>query len=72
MTVFGLMNAYSPTATVIPAVPASGHPEAKGMFQFLFNGGLTNLASATFSIIAFYIASPRTGRFAFVRWKRPF
>ena len=58
MTVFGLMNAYSAKSTVIPAVPGFwARQDAHGLFQFLFVGGLTNLGSATFSMIAFYIAS---------------
>lgn len=58
MTTFGLMNAYSAKTTIIPAVSGLwASQNAHGMFQFLFRGGLTNLGSATFSIIAFYIAS---------------
>ena len=58
MFVFGLMNAYSPKTTIIPAVPGAwASQNAHGMFQLLFKGGLTNLGSATFSMIAFYIAS---------------
>ncbi|MGI4792092.1 MAG: hypothetical protein ACRYFS_24990 [Janthinobacterium lividum] len=58
MTLFGLMNEYRPAINVIPRVPGLWAAQnAHGMFQFLFTGGLTNLTSATFSIIAFYIAS---------------
>jgi len=58
MFVFGLLNEYSPKATTIPAVPGLwARQDAHGMFQFLFKGGLTNLGSATFAMIAFYIAS---------------
>ena len=58
MFVFGLMNAYSPKSTIIPAIPGAwAKQDAHGMFQFLFKGGLTNLGSATFAMIAFYIAS---------------
>ena len=58
MFVFGLMNAYSPKSTIIPAIPGVwAQQDAHGMFQFLFKGGLTNLGSATFAMIAFYIAS---------------
>ena len=58
MAVFGLMNEYSGNTTVIPAVPGLwASQNAHGMFRFLFTGGLSNLGSATFSIIAFYIAS---------------
>lgn len=58
MAVFGLMNAYAADTTVIPAVPSLwASQNAHGMFRFLFSGGLSNLGSATFSIIAFYIAS---------------
>ena len=58
MFVFGLINEYSPKTTIIPAIPGVwARQNAHGMFQFLFKGGLTNLGSATFSMIAFYIAS---------------
>ena len=58
MTVFGLMNEYDAKAIVIPAVSGLwASQNAHGLFQFLFKGGLTNLGSATFSMIAFYIAS---------------
>ncbi len=58
MTVFGLLNAYGPKITVIPAIPGLwASQNAHGLFQFLFVGGLTNLGSATFAMIAFYIAS---------------
>lgn len=58
MTLFGLMNSYSAATTVIPAVPGLwAEQNAHGIFNFLFKGGLTNLGSATFSMIAFYIAS---------------
>ena len=52
------MNEYSPATNVIPRIPGLWDSQnAHGMFQFLFKGGLSNLTSATFSIIAFYIAS---------------
>lgn len=58
MFVFGLLNAYSPTFNVVPAVPGVwASQNAHGLYQFLFVGGLSSLTSATFSIIAFYIAS---------------
>ena len=58
MFVFGLVNAYSPNATIIPRIPGLwAKQNAHGLFQFLFVGGLSSLTSATFSIIAFYIAS---------------
>ena len=58
MTVFGLMNEYSPNVSVIPAVPGAwASQNAHGMFQLLFIGGFSNLGAATFSMIAFYIAS---------------
>lgn len=58
MFVFGLMNAYSPNATIIPAVGGAwASQNAHGMFQLLFKGGLNSLTSATFAMIAFYIAS---------------
>ena len=58
MTVFGLMNAYSPSTNIIPRVPGLwASQNAHGLYRFLFTGGLSSLTSATFSIIAFYIAS---------------
>jgi VanZ family protein len=58
MFLFGLLNAYSPGFSVIPAVPGVwASQNAHGLYQFLFVGGLSSLTSATFSIIAFYIAS---------------
>lgn len=58
MFVFGILNEYYPKVTVIPTVGSLWQIQnAHGIFQFLFQGGLTNLSSATFSIIAFYIAS---------------
>ena len=58
MFIFGLINEYSPKIVIIPAVSGVlASQNAHGMFQFLFQGGLTNLSSATFSMIAFYIAS---------------
>ena len=58
MFAFGLINEYSPKTMVIPAVKGVwASQNAHGIFQFLFQGGLTNLSSATFSMIAFYIAS---------------
>ena len=55
---FGLMNAYSPKTRIIPAVPGAwASQNAHGMFQLLFKGGLNSLTSATFAMIAFYIAS---------------
>jgi hypothetical protein len=58
MFVFGLINEYSPKTTIIPAVSGVwARQDAHGMFRLLFQGGLTNLSAATFSMIAFYIAS---------------
>ena len=58
MAVFGIMNEYYANQTIIPAVPGVWERQnAHGMFRFLFSGGLSNLGAATFSIIAFYIAS---------------
>ncbi len=58
MFLFGLMDAYSAKTTIIPAVPGLwASQNAHGLYQFLFIGGLSSLTSATFSIIAFYIAS---------------
>ena len=58
MLLFGLMDAYSPLSTIIPRVPGLwASQNAHGLYRFLFAGGLSSLTSATFSIIAFYIAS---------------
>ena len=58
MFLFGLLNAYKPGFNVIPAVPGVWAAQnAHGLYEFLFVGGLSSLTSATFSIIAFYIAS---------------
>jgi hypothetical protein len=58
MFVFGLLNEYRPRTTIIPAVSGAWAAQnAHGLFQFLFKGGLNNLTSATFAMIAFYIAS---------------
>ncbi len=52
MTVFGLLNEYKPHLSMF-----GSSVNSHDVFTFLFNGGLTNLGSATFSIIAFFIAS---------------
>lgn len=52
MTTFGLLNEYAPHLSLFHS-PVNAHDA----FKFLFNGGLVNLGSATFSIIAFFIAS---------------
>ncbi len=58
MFVFGILNEYYPKVTIIHSFGNLWQTQnAHGIFQFLFQGGLTNLSSATFSIIAFYIAS---------------
>ncbi len=52
MTTFGLLKDSSPGMHIF------GSPvTAQDGFDFLFKGGLTNLGAATFSMIAFYIAS---------------
>ena len=52
MTVFGLLNEYAPTQSVFgPRVTAHD------TYKFLFQGGLTNLGAAMFSVLGFYIAS---------------
>lgn len=52
MTVFGLLKDYDPQGRVFGSGVTS-----LDVFNFLFKGGLTNLGAATFSMIAFYIAS---------------
>lgn len=52
MTVFGLLKDYSPKMAIFGSSVTS-----QEAFDFLFKGGLTNLGAATFSMIAFYIAS---------------
>ena len=52
MLVFGLLNDYAPHLRVFGSSVTS-----TDVFNFLFQGGLTNLGAATFSMIAFYIAS---------------
>ena len=52
MLVFGLLNDYAPRLRVLGSSITS-----VDVFNFLFQGGLTNLGAATFSMIAFYIAS---------------
>ncbi len=52
MLVFGLLNDYAPHLHVFGSGVTS-----TDVFNFLFQGGLTNLGAATFSMIAFYIAS---------------
>ena len=52
MTVFGLLNDFKPHLHVFGSSVTS-----TDVFDFLFKGGLTNLGAATFSMIAFYIAS---------------
>ncbi len=52
MLVFGLLNDYAPHLRVLGSSVTS-----TDAFNFLFQGGLTNLGAATFSMIAFYIAS---------------
>lgn len=52
MTVFGLLNQYSPHLPIFGKSITS-----QDIFNFLFNGGYSNMDAAMFSIIAFYIAS---------------
>lgn len=52
MTTFGLLNEYAPHLSLFHS-----SVNAHDVFTFLFKGGLTNLGAATFSIIAFFIAS---------------
>ncbi len=58
MLTFGLLNQYSPNRTIIPALPFTHGPQTnKDVFDFLFLGAYNNLDAATFSLIAFFIAS---------------
>ncbi|MEO7717126.1 MAG: hypothetical protein ABIY70_13055 [Capsulimonas sp.] len=50
MAIFGIANEYYPKAQFFGQ-------SVHGIFQFLFIGGLNNLDAATFSMIAFFIAS---------------
>lgn len=52
MTTFGLLNEYAPHSRVLGSRVTSAQ-----VYDFLFTGGFSNLRAATFSIIAFYIAS---------------
>lgn len=52
MTIFGLLRDFSPEMHVFGSGVTS-----TDVFNFLFRGGLSNLGAATFSMIAFYIAS---------------
>ena len=52
MTIFGLLKDHSPKMAIFGSSVTT-----LDAFNFLFKGGLTNLGSATFSMIAFYIAS---------------
>lgn len=52
MTIFGLLKDHSPKMAIFGSSVTS-----QEAFDFLFKGGLTNLGAATFSMIAFYIAS---------------
>jgi hypothetical protein len=57
MIVFGLLNKYSPSTQVFPATGINGKIDAADIFNLLFNGGLTQLDSAMFALIAFFIVS---------------
>ena len=58
MLTFGLLNQYAPDGNVIPTLPFTHGPQKnKDIFDFLFLGAYTNLDAATFSLIAFFIAS---------------
>jgi len=52
MTVFGLLNEYAPHLRVFHSKVTSAQ-----VYNVLFMGGYTNLTSAMFAVIAFYIAS---------------
>jgi hypothetical protein len=58
MTIFGLMNQYSPKMLVFPAVGSfASATRAHDVYNVLFNGGLASLDSAMFALIGFYIIS---------------
>jgi hypothetical protein len=51
MTIFTLLDQYSPKGMLIPKVAN------KSVYQFLFSGGLTSLDAAMFALIGFFIIS---------------
>lgn len=58
MTIFGLINQYSPHARIAPAIGGfASATNAHDVYNVLFNGGLANLDSAMFALIGFYIVS---------------
>jgi len=58
MTIFGLMNQYSPNKVVMPAIGHfAGATTSGDVYKVLFNGGLASLDSAMFALIGFYIIS---------------
>ena len=70
MLTFGLLNQYAPHLAVIPPLPFThGGENSKDVFDFLFLGGYTNLDAATFSLIAFFIASASYRAFRVRSWE---
>ncbi len=70
MLVFGLLNQYRPQRVIIPPLPFThGAQNSHDVFNFLFLGGYTNLDSATFSLIAFFIASASYRAFRIRSWE---
>ncbi|MBV9852183.1 MAG: hypothetical protein JO250_21160 [Armatimonadetes bacterium] len=74
MLTFGLLNQYAPHLTIIPPLLPFGPfaPRAQNshdVFNFLYLGGYANLDAATFSLIAFYIASASYRAFRVRSWE---
>ena len=70
MLTFGLLNQYAPTRAIIPALPFTHGPQTShDIFNFLYLGGYANLDAATFSLIAFFIASASYRAFRIRSWE---
>ena len=70
MLVFGLLNQYAPHLSIIPSLPFARRPQTShDVFNFLFLGGYNNLDAATFSLIAFFIASASYRAFRIRSWE---
>ena len=67
---FGLLNQYAPHLSILPPTPFSHRPQnSQDIFNFLFVGGYNNLDAATFSLIAFFIASASYRAFRIRSWE---
>ena len=70
MLTFGLLNQYAPHLGIIPALPFTRRAQnSQDVFNFLFLGGYNNLDAATFSLIAFFIASASYRAFRIRSWE---